>query len=86
MPAAAAMSRQSSAGSLASARAVGEKMVYTPQMIINGTERIVGVDAAGLAALLKAADAGADDDENRQQTTHSRHIRSSRRCGPWRRA
>lgn len=43
------------------ARAAGEKMVYTPQMIINGTERIVGVDAAGLAALLKAADAGADD-------------------------
>lgn len=39
------------------ARAVGEKMVFTPQMVINGTQRIVGVDAVGLAAHLKA-DAG----------------------------
>lgn len=36
------------------ARARGEKMVYTPQIVVNGTRTIVGVDAAGLAALLKA--------------------------------
>lgn len=39
------------------ARAVGKKMVFTPQMVVNGTQRIVGVDAVGLAALLKS-DAG----------------------------
>ncbi len=40
------------------ARAAGEKMVYTPQMVINGTDKIVGVDAAGLAQLLKSAGEG----------------------------
>ncbi len=39
------------------ARAAGKRMVFTPQMVVNGTERIVGVDAVGLAELLKA-DAG----------------------------
>jgi hypothetical protein len=38
------------------ARAAGEKMVYTPQMVVNGTHMIVGVDAAGLVQLLKPAD------------------------------
>lgn len=40
------------------ARAAGEKMVYTPQMVVNGRERIVGVDAAGLARILKAEGEG----------------------------
>lgn len=34
------------------AKAVGQRMVYTPQMVINGTERIVGADAAAVAAAL----------------------------------
>jgi len=41
------------------ARAAGEKMVYTPQMVVNGRDRIVGVDATGLARLLKAEGNGA---------------------------
>ncbi|HQY42897.1 MAG TPA: DUF1223 domain-containing protein [Paracoccaceae bacterium] len=35
------------------ARARGEKMVYTPQIVVNGTRTLVGVDATGLAALLR---------------------------------
>ena len=34
------------------ARAAGEKMIYTPQMIINGEEMIVGSDSAALAGAL----------------------------------
>lgn len=34
------------------ARAMGENMVFTPQMVINGTTAIVGSDAAALSAAL----------------------------------
>ncbi|MCX8508278.1 MAG: DUF1223 domain-containing protein [Rhodobacteraceae bacterium] len=38
------------------ARFAGEKMVYTPQMVINGgQEKIVGDDAAGIARLMRPA-------------------------------
>ena len=40
------------------ARTMGEKMVYTPQMIINGTTAIVGSDAAALSAALAPAGGG----------------------------
>lgn len=34
------------------ARAAGEKMIYTPQMIVGGTERIIGTEAGELAAAI----------------------------------
>lgn len=41
------------------ARAAGEKMIYTPQMVVNGKDMIVGSDAAALAEVLEPA-GGAD--------------------------
>jgi len=43
------------------AQVAGEGMVYTPQMIVNGGEELVGTDSGKLRRLLKApADAAAD--------------------------
>ncbi|MFZ1661380.1 MAG: DUF1223 domain-containing protein [Paracoccaceae bacterium] len=51
-----------SARQKAYARAAGEHMVYTPQMIINGRASIVGADGADLAEVLApAADSSAPD-------------------------
>ena len=36
------------------ARAAGDRMIYTPQMVIGGTDRIVGSDAGAVAATLRA--------------------------------
>jgi hypothetical protein len=40
------------------ARALGHKEVWTPQVVVNGRKDGIGNDAAGLAALIRAADRG----------------------------
>jgi hypothetical protein len=41
------------------ARAAGEKMIYTPQMIVGGVERVLGAEAAEVAAAIQQRQAGA---------------------------
>ena len=36
------------------ARAAGDRMIYTPQMVVGGTDRIVGSDAGAVAATISA--------------------------------
>lgn len=42
------------------ARAAGEKMIYTPQMIVGGVERVLGAEAAEVAAAIQQRQAGAN--------------------------
>lgn len=42
------------------ARAAGEKMIYTPQMIVGGVERVLGAEAAEVAAAIQLRQAGAN--------------------------
>lgn len=56
------------------ARAVGERSIYTPQMIVGGAERVVGARPAELTALIEAHRAAPARVQMSHRTEAGRHI------------